>query len=199
MKKLLLTTLITAGLGLSAQGAFADTPAQKGTITINGKIVDTTCTINGGSGADITFTLATISKSALPNEGDTAMDTPFEIKLTGCTKSGGGAFTSSEKIYAAFINDPQKVSTGGRLLNKATDTPATNVTIEIANNALDNTSVIDISKSDIAQGSKTVAIEGDSPNGEATLRYKARYYAEKTNGVTAGNVRGTVDYMIAYE
>ncbi|OBX00760.1 fimbrial protein [Gallibacterium genomosp. 1] len=197
MKKLLLTTLITAGLGLSAQGAFADNPpAQKGTITIKGKIVDTTCTINEGT-PDITVTLATISKSALPNAGDTAMDTPFDIKLTNCSKTGDGAFSSSEKIYAAFINDPQKVSKDGRLLNKATDTPASGVTIEIANNASDNT-VIKISQSATAQGSKTVAIEGDSPNGSATLRYKARYYAE-TNSVTAGNVKGQVDYMIAYE
>ena len=198
MKKLLLTTLVVAGLGLSAQGAFADNPpAQKGTITINGKIVDVTCTINGGT-PNISVTLATISKSALPNQGDTAMDTPFEIKLTNCTKTGGGAFATNEKIYAAFINDPQKVSAEGRLLNKATDTPASGVTVEIANNASDNTNVIDISKSATAQGSKTVAISGSSPTGSATLQYKARYYAE-TNSVTAGNVKGQVDYMIAYE
>ncbi|KGQ53293.1 fimbrial protein [Gallibacterium anatis] len=198
MKKTLLTTLIAVGLGLSAQGAFADTPAQKGTITINGKIVDTTCTINSGTGADITVTLATISKSALPNQGDTAMDTPFEIKLTNCTKTGGGAFATNEKIYAAFINDPQKVSAEGRLLNKATDTPASDVTVQIANNASDNTNIIDISKSATAQGSKTVAISGSSPTGSATLQYKARYYAE-SNAVSAGNVKGQVDYMIAYE
>ncbi|KGQ36781.1 fimbrial protein [Gallibacterium genomosp. 1] len=198
MKKLLLTTLITAGLGLSAQGAFADDPpAQRGTITINGKIVDTTCTINEGT-PDITVTLATISKSALPNQGATAMDTPFEIKLTNCSKTGGGAFATNEKIYAAFINEPQKVSAEGRLVNKATDTPATGVTVQIANNASDNTNVIDISKSATAQGSKTVAISGSSPTGSATLQYKARYYAE-TNSVTAGNVKGQVDYMIAYE
>lgn len=198
MKKLLLTTLVVAGLGLSAQGAFADNPpAQKGTITINGKIVDVTCTINGGT-PNIIVTLATISKSALPNAGDTAMDTPFDIKLTNCSKTGDGAFSSSEKIYAAFINDPQKVSTDGRLLNKATDTPASGVTVQIANNASDNTNVIDISKSATAQGSKTVAIDGTSPTGSATLQYKARYYAE-TNSVTAGNVKGQVDYMIAYE
>ncbi|MFU2142332.1 fimbrial protein [Gallibacterium anatis] len=198
MKKLLLTTLVVAGLGLSAQGAFANNPpAQKGTITINGKIVDTTCTINAGT-PNIIVTLATISKSALPNQGDTAMDTPFEIKLTNCTKTGGGAFATNEKIYAAFINDPQKVSAEGRLLNKATDTPASDVTVQIANNASDNTNVIDISKSATAQGSKTVAISGSSPTGSATLQYKARYYAE-TNSVTAGNVKGQVDYMIAYE
>ncbi|STO37469.1 Major pilin [Gallibacterium anatis] len=160
--------------------------------------MDTTCTINGGTGADIPVTLATISKSALPNQGATAMDTPFEIKLTDCTKTGGGAFSANEKIYAAFINDPLKVSTEGRLLNKATDSPATDVTIEIANNASDNTTVIDISKSATAQGSKTVAISGSSPTGSATLQYKVRYYAE-SNAVSAGNVRGQVDYMIAYE
>lgn len=201
MKKLLLTTLVVAGLGLSAQGAFADqTPAQTGTITINGKIVDVTCTINAGT-PDITVTLPTISKSAFTAQGDTRGDTPFDIKLTNCSKTGNGPFASDEKIYAAFTNDPQKVDATGRLLNKASGTAAQGVTVEIANNASDNTARIDISAAQATgQGSKAVAIDGTSPDGTATLQYKARYYADKAPAqITAGNVQSQVSYLIAYQ
>ena len=201
MKKLLLTTLVVAGLGLSAQGAFADNPpAQHGTITINGKIVDVTCTINAGT-PNISVTLPTISKTAFTGQGDTEGDTPFEIKLTGCSKTGNGAFASDEKIYAAFTNDPQKVDATGRLINKASGTAATGVTVEIANNASDNTNRIDISAAQATgQGSKAVAIDGTSPNGTATLQYKARYYADKDPAqITTGDVQAKVDYLISYQ
>ncbi|KGQ34912.1 fimbrial protein [Gallibacterium anatis] len=204
MKKLLLTTLVVAGLGLSAQGAFADdSSAQHGTITINGKIVEVTCTINDGT-PNISVTLPTISKTAFTGINDTKGDTSFEIKLTGCSKKGDGAFSDSEKIYAAFVNDPGKVDGNGRLLNTYTasgsDVAAKNVTVEIANNVKTNTDRIDISKQSTAQGSHAVKIDGTSPNGTAILQYKASYHAEtEVNDITAGGVLAKVDYLIAYQ
>ena len=115
MKKLLLTTLVVAGLGLSAQGAFANSsPAQHGTITIKGKIVDVTCTINEGQ-PNISVALPTISKTAFTGQGDTKGDTSFEINLTGCSKKGDGEFSDSEKIYCLLHyppTTPAKLDTG---------------------------------------------------------------------------------------
>ncbi|MBP4133078.1 fimbrial protein [Gallibacterium anatis] len=198
MKKLLLTTLITVGLGLSAQGAFADDPSAAnstngGLITITGKVTDTTCLINGRENGDLTVELPPVSTKALATQGATTGDTAFTIELSGCQSASGKLAT---KAAAFFVNESDKVTADGKLLNKPA-TPgdaAQNVVVQLLHG--DDTP-IDITKPYAEQTEEAQKAGIDSGKKTATLKYKARYYA--TNAAGAGEVKSTVNYTIAYE
>nr|APF30618.1 F17-like fimbrial subunit [Gallibacterium anatis] len=194
MKKLLLTTLIAAGLGV-AQTAFAD-QTNSGTITITGKVLDTTCKINGQDSGDLTVKLPPVSTKALASTGKTAGTTLFTIDLSECS-SASSKLASKAAVY--FSNDADKVTADGKLLNKLGGSPgdaAQNVVVQLLHK--DDT-VIDITQAydQYTQDKDKVAITGNSPNGKAKLQYKARYYATDVAG--AGEVKSTVNYTIAYE
>ncbi|MFU2054383.1 fimbrial protein [Gallibacterium anatis] len=195
MKKLLLTTLIAVGLGLSAQGAFADDPANStngGLITITGKVTDTTCLINGKENGDLTVQLPPVSTKALAAQGATTGDTAFTIELSGCQSATNQLAT---KAAAFFVNESDKVTADGKLLNKPdSGDAAQNVVVQLLHG--DDTP-IDITKPYAEQTKEAQKAGIDSSKKTATLKYKARYYA--TNPAGAGEVKSTVKYTIAYE
>lgn len=187
MKKSIVALLISTCLGISTYSALAETNnnGSVGTITFNGKIVDTTCTINNSKGTDFTVTLPTISKSLLAAQGNTAGDTTFSLELTGCTGT---------KALAYFYNDDH-VTDNGRLENQASVAKAKNVTVQLAN--FDG-SAIDVTKdANQSSGQRSTAYPFGN-NDKLSLKYKARYYAESA-GVTAGDVTAKVQYVIAYQ
>lgn len=186
MKKLKLVTLIASSLAFASNMAFAETNTNGavGTVTINGEVVDATCTVTGTSGADVTVQLPKVSKSLLTTKGQTAGDTTFTIKLTNCTPNNGS-------VRAYFYNDETNVSLDGRLINLGDGgSKANDVTIQLANL---NGTAINITKDVNGQG----VIQDALSNGSADLSYLARYYAEGPS--TAGKVKGVVKYMIAYQ
>ncbi|KGQ54470.1 fimbrial protein [Gallibacterium anatis str. Avicor] len=197
MKKLLLTTLITAGLGLSAQGAFADDPSAAnstngGLITITGKVTDTTCLINGKENGDLPVQLPPVSTKALATQGATTGDTAFTIELSGCQSATNQLAT---KAAAFFVNESDKVTADGKLLNKPdSGDAAQNVVVQLLHG--DDTP-IDITKPYAEQTKEPQKAGIDPSKKTATLKYKARYYA--TGVATAGVVKSTVNYTIAYE
>ncbi|KGQ25271.1 fimbrial protein [Gallibacterium anatis] len=195
MKKLLLTTLIAVGLGLSAQGVFADTAANSanaGLITITGKVTDTTCLINGKENGDLTVKLPPVSTKVLSAQGKTAGTTAFTLELSECESASRNLAT---KVGAFFANEADKVTADGKLLNKPDGTAAQNVVVQLLH--ADGDTPIDITKDYEGQTPDGKKASMDSGNKKATLRYKARYYA--TNAATAGEVKSTVNYTIAYE
>lgn len=193
MKKLLLTTLIAAGLGV-AQTAFAD-QTNSGTITITGKVLDTTCKIkgiNGQDSGDLTVTLPPVSTKALAHMGATTGDTAFTLELTECSSATNQLAT---KAAAFFVNESDKVTADGKLLNKPdSGDAAQNVVVQLLHG--DDTP-IDITKPYAEQTKEAQKAGIDSSKKTATLKYKARYYA--TNPAGAGEVKSTVNYTIAYE
>lgn len=190
MKKLVLTTLIAAGLGV-AQTAFAD-QTNSGTITITGKVLDTTCKINGQDSGDLTVKLPPVSTKALAHTGATTGDTAFTLELTECSSATNQLAT---KAAAFFLNESDKVTADGKLLNKPSpDSAAQNVVVQLLHG--DDTP-IDITKPYAEQTKEAQKAGIDSSKKTATLKYKARYYA--TNPAGAGEVKSTVNYTIAYE
>lgn len=186
MKKLTLATLIASSLAFASTAAFAETNANGavGVITINGEVVETTCTVNGGGSGDLTVELPKVSKSLLQTPAQTAGDTTFTIKLTNCNPNSGD-------VRTYFYNNEDKISANGRLINVDTSgTKATNVTIQLATL---RGNPIDVTKDIAGQGVPQDSISG----GSANLSYLARYYAE--GAATAGKVKGQVSYMIAYQ
>ncbi|WP_052282903.1 fimbrial protein [Kluyvera genomosp. 1] len=181
------TTAISA-LALVVSSAFAASAfAVDGTITINGKITDTTCTISvdGGSN-DATVTLPTVSSSTLTAAGQTAGATPFNISLSSC--SGTSLNTASTYFEPGAYVD----STTGRLnIDSTAADAATNVQVELLN--ADRNAIV--AGASVANGQNDVPV--DISGGNGTLNYFAQYYA--TGASTAGSVTTQVDYTMTYE
>lgn len=180
MKKNFIAAAIVTASIMCAGSAFA----VDGTITINGKITDTTCDISvNGATNNGTVTLPTIQATALPAAGEVAGSTPFDIKLSSC--SGSTLGTASTLFEPGTYVD---MSTG-RLNNSASGT-ASNVQVQLLNSALSPI------KAGAAQPSQN-DIPVDISSGAATLNYFAQYYA--TGAASAGTVNTQVDYTIVYQ
>ncbi|OBW99398.1 fimbrial protein [Gallibacterium genomosp. 1] len=190
MKKQLLTTLITVGLGLSAQGAFAadSTDVSTGNINVTGHVKDMTCTVEGGADKDVE--LDTVQVANFKNKGDTAAPKQFEIVLKNCALSKSqGPIT---KVFAYFENEASKVDGDGWLRNISTNSPATGVGVQLLH---DNGTAIKVTdKESVQVGANKVAYSGNS----ATLKYRAQYIATSTN-VEPGEVKASVKYTLDYE
>lgn len=174
------STLLLSVFGLVFAGSAL---ASSGTITITGKITDTTCNISvDGQTSNATVTLPTVPASALPLAGNTAGTTPFSIALSGCT---GSVFATAHTLFEAGTYVEQ--STGR--LNLTAASTATNVQVELLNSAL---SPIKAGATDATQGDIKTNFTADT----TTLNYFARYYA--TDAAGAGSVNTAVDYTIIY-
>ena len=161
--------------------------AADGTITINGKITDTTCTIsvNGGTNS-ATITLPTVSASTLAAAGATAGATPFNISLGGC--SGTALATASTYFEPGAYVDSQS----GRLnIDSGVADAASNVQVQLLNSARNPI----VAGASVANGQNDVPV--DISGGSGTLNYFAQYYA--TGAANAGTVTTQVDYTMVYE
>ena len=180
MKTKLLNLLAVTGIAMASPSAFA----ADGTITINGAVTASTCTVSSSAGSkDFTVTLPTVSTSTLAAAGNTAGRTGFDITLSGCTPATGNVrthFESGSTVDAAT----------GRLNLTGASGVATNVQLHLTNS--DGTSIV-AGAPVASQNSKPVALA----TGAATLRYAAEYYA--TGASTAGTANSSITYSIAYQ
>ncbi|HFI4297142.1 TPA: fimbrial protein [Escherichia coli] len=163
------------------------TMAYDGTITFTGKVVAQTCTVNT-SDKDLAVTLPTVATSSLKDNAATSGLTPFAIRLTGCATG----MNSAQSVKAYFEPSSNIDLATHNLKNTATPTKADNVQIQLLNS--NGTSTILLGEADNGQDVQSETIGSD---GSATLRYMAQYYA--TGQSTAGDVKATVHYTIAYE
>lgn len=177
MKMNKLSMLIASAGILVAQSVFA----ADGTITINGKITDISCTVAVNGSANGTVTLPTVSASTLSTTGSTAGTTPFGIDLTEC--SG----TTLNNAYAYFEAGSMVDTATGRL----NTTGSTNTQIQLLNK---NNAVIAVGSA----AQMTSPVSEDITGGLATLNYFARYYAPGTN-VQPGSLSTQVNYTIVYD
>ncbi|MEN0612974.1 fimbrial protein [Klebsiella indica] len=161
--------------------------AVDGTITINGQVTDTTCTISvDGGAADATVTLPTVSVSALPSPGATAGATPFNISLSGCT--GTALNTASTYFEPGTYVDSE---TGRLNIDTTAGDAAGNVQVQLLNA---NSEAI-VAGASVATGQNDIPV--DISSGSGVLNYYAQYYA--TAAATAGAVTTQVDYTMVYE
>jgi major type 1 subunit fimbrin (pilin) len=171
---------------LSAQASAAD-----GTITFEGSIDASSCTINAtGTRASFTVQLPKVGVNALAAAAQTAGDTPFSIRLSGCSDIAGNVSTNFEAGTAVD-------TATGRLNNTATIGGAKNVQLQLLN-ASDGSAIV-IGAPTASQNSHGVALApeaAESSVGVATLNYFARYYA--TGAATAGSVSSLVTYSLIF-
>ncbi|CAE6868896.1 Major fimbrial subunit SMF-1 [Paraburkholderia nemoris] len=177
MKKTLLSTLLAAAsIAMLAPAAHA----ADGTITFNGSVVGTTCTINSGT-PNFSVTLPPVSTSALATAGATAGLTPFSIALTACSGGTGNA--------TAYLEPGPTVDTAtGQLIVAAGG--ATNVEIGLLNSK--NQPIV----AGAATGSQNTDLVSIA-SGSATLNMYAQYVA--MGAATAGAANSTIQYTISYQ
>ncbi|WP_287877094.1 fimbrial protein [Aquitalea sp.] len=184
MKKLI-ALASTVAMAAIASNAYA----YDGTVNFKGNISNVTCTIVAAGGSTIgTVTLPTVTQSALKAVGDTAGTTQFSIQLSNC--SGTPAPTKA----AAWFESGPEVNAAGRVLTSVAGTPTEALSIAIYN--MGRSTPIVIGQGDGSLGSSGSPF--DITAAGTTLKYQAKYYAEKT-GIPVGAVEGKVNYTIQYE
>lgn len=147
--------------------------AADGTVTFNGEVVDSTCTVTN---ANQTVTLPTVSTSALGASGAVAGITAFSLDLTGCN--------ANDDVGIRFENGTN-VNAAGRLKNNGT---ANNVNVQVldgANNVLN-----------LADPAASLVQTADGA-GASTFDYFAQYYADGA-AAEAGNVTTSVEFTVIY-
>jgi major type 1 subunit fimbrin (pilin) len=177
--------------------------ATTGTITFNGQVVTSSCTVKvNGNSEDASIILPTVSSQYLSQLGDTAGATRFTIGLSGCTVITGANpdVTTVKTRFSARNVD------GTNLANTAGTTPATNVAIQLledtgvvgstANTALDFTTGFADSTS--KTWSEIIPDPDGTGDGTATFPFVVQYYANNDQ-VGAGKVTAIVDYEIIYQ
>ncbi|MGL4906958.1 MAG: fimbrial protein [Plesiomonas sp.] len=163
--------------------------AADGTITFNGEILSSTCTVSGVGGVgggDLSVSLPKIDATSLSGIGQTAGSTMFGIKVgapgqAGCTN---GAIASVNFEPGATVD-----TATGNLKNTAATSPAGNVQVSISNT--------DGSKINIGQANLNNKTSATISNNEAFLNYYAAYNTVG-GAATAGKVQSSVMYSIAY-
>ena len=172
MSKIVIAASVLA-LGFSA-GAYA----ADGTINITGKIIGTTCTINGAASgsAAVNVTLPVVLASTLNGSGKTAGTTAFAINLTNCDSNIATAGVS--------FQPGSTIASDGTLINSGT---ANKVSV-----ALLNASGTQINLSTGANNNLPVTLT----NGAGSLNYSAQYLA--TGNATSGTVTTSVTFNLAY-
>lgn len=188
MKHTLLAAAITFASGAMAIAptAFA---ADSGTITINGQVLNSTCSVNGTT-PNLTVTLPDVQKSALPASGAYAASAKaFTLNLTGCPVNA-----TPVQVGAQFYSLNADASVTGGLKNTTGAGYATGVDVQLLDGSSTALAIGSAAPAGNANVTDQVAVSG---TGTATLNYSAQYYVAGTVG--AGTVSTSVQYVINYQ
>ncbi|WP_287906651.1 fimbrial protein [Acinetobacter sp.] len=199
MKILTLSALSTLVLGL----ACTQTYAVDGTITVNGVVTDSTCTVAGGGtgGAgnkDIIVTLDTVPSSTLTTANKFASPKSFDLELKNAAGGSCGAATNKALkgvLLGTAVAGDYDSDDKTALVNKAAGASTTNpVFIQIVT---DSDVAVDYSAAWGTQAKSPVVLNPADGTGTAKMTYKARYFT-KSGTVDAQNVTATVNYTLQY-
>lgn len=218
MKKLVLATALVAAFSSQVMAASTSTVgntqagkatdgstpgANSGIVRFKGAVVDQTCTIATES-QDQLVVLENVPKNRFVTAGDTAMPTPFSIKLSNCTfPIVAGKAT---KVKARFAS-VQNVDTANNYTLKNTKTGGANgVNIQLYK--ADGTTALTPMKRVTKNTPHPYTNVADDNYGnldtisgtEHILHYIAKYYATTAvANITTGEVESAVDFELTYE
>ncbi|MCK9111811.1 type 1 fimbrial protein [Haemophilus influenzae] len=212
MKKTLLGSLILLAFATNAANPQVSAETS-GKVTFFGKVVENTCQVSTGN-RDMSVVLNDVGKNSLSTKGNTAMPTPFTIKLQNCNANRATGTTNNANkvgIYFYSWNNTDKDNNFTLKNEKMANDYATKVNIQIME--ADGTNQIEVvgksvddftHKNNGSTNSSAVTkdhISGkttlDNTKSEYDLHFIAQYYA--TDAATAGKVQSSVNFQIAYE
>lgn len=199
MQRTLFSAALAAALCLAALAPQLARAAD-GTITYDGAVTDTTCTVTGGGAAsgtgNVTVQLPDVSSNILGTAGLTAGKTPFSLIL------GGGSKCTDGKTAALWIETTQTpaLDTATGALRNQASSGAANVEVQLINPT--NDQPIDLSLNAIVTNGSTVVASSNQPaatieGNTATLNYAAQYLAVD-GAATAGVVTTYLTYSMQY-
>ncbi|WP_175975692.1 fimbrial protein [Burkholderia sp. BCC1047] len=171
--------LLAAGAAFSSAAHAAD-----GTVNFHGKVIASTCSVEGGS--DLTVPLPPVSTTALADVGSVAGRSAFSLALKGCTVGD----ENPVKVGVIFENGTNVDQSSGRLTIDTGAKAATGVQINVLD---DQQKLIPIG----AQTAASTQIADIDADGNAKLNYFAEYYA--SGAVKAGDVNSRVEYSLIYQ
>lgn len=193
-------TLLILALGSTALVPHLAAAAD-GTITFNGEITTTSCTISGSGAAsgtgNITVQMPTVSSSALGPANSVAGKIPFQLVL------GGGTSCTNGKTAAMWVEvgaTPDLNTTTNNLKNHFAG--GSNVEVQLVNPS--NNQQILLGTNNLVTNGSTVVAGSNQPaatiaNGTATLNYIAQYQnVGAVDSVTAGKVQAMLTYSMQY-
>ncbi|ULU25633.1 fimbrial protein [Dyella terrae] len=192
MKKLLLAALVTTTLGFAGL-ATAATTVSSGTITVNGKIVSSTCAVTANNAQNPTITLPTLDTNALSTVGSAAGWTALTFSVTGCSAVTGATAVST------YFSSANVDTTSGYLKN--TTAGGSNVEIVLSNSqsaVAGTTGALALNGVAGAQNAQTATLPTSGSAGAATFNYYVGYVANGA-AATAGAVNTTVQYALSYQ
>ncbi|WP_082720351.1 fimbrial protein [Burkholderia sp. MSMB1835] len=173
--------LIAAGATVSTMAHASD-----GTISFDGKVITSTCKIDGESG-NFTVHLPPISTNALTAVGNVAGRTPFSLSLSGCTVGDGNPV----KVGVVFEPGANVDQSTGRLTLDQGEDKAQGIQLNVLDAQQKQIMIGSASSSNPPQA---VDIGAD---GKAKLDYFTEYYA--SGAVKAGDVNSRVEYSLIYQ
>jgi major type 1 subunit fimbrin (pilin) len=182
MIKTVLSAALIAGFGVAALAPQV-ARATDGTITFNGKVLSSTCTVSNAAGGIVTVTLPDVVKTVFTAQGSTAGLTPFSLNLTGCPTTPSGVV-----VGASFSGNANIDGTTGAIQNTS-GVGYSNVEVQMTNAS---GTAINLSTT---PNPVSATING---SGAATLSYQAQYYQPTATAVTAGTVTTSVAFTLTY-
>lgn len=211
MKKTLLGSLILLAFAVNVQAQ--PNAETKGTVTFFGKVVENTCKVKTDN-RNMSVVLNDVGKAHLTTKDNTAMPTPFTITLENCNTTTAAGKPKADKVGVYFYswkNADKENSYTLKNIHPNDADKANNVNIQLMkDNGTDAIAVVGKETEDFVHkgnADNQTAIARDKNhisgatelNNQASiaLHYIAQYYA--TGTATAGKVKSSVDFQIAYE
>lgn len=193
MKKLNLALLVTT---LCAAGITTSVFATDGTITINGRVITSTCTLTGsgtaGTGVqNVTVTLPTVPNSVFATANSTAQATNFNLSLTNAAGTAACDAVSIAGLQGITLGGPtnstQYVSGATTRLVNTVSGSTVNVQLKLAS----ATNPIDFALTNqLTNSNATTTTSG-------VWNMQAQYFSP-TATPTAQQVNSVVNYILNY-
>lgn len=180
MKKILLSAALVAVM--ATVGFAPNANAASGTITFNGKVLSSTCTVSNGTAGNVAVTLPDVPFSAFTASGSVAGLTPFSLNLTGCPTTPSGV------VVGAAFSGASIDSTNAGTIKNTVGAGFSNVNIQMT----------DSSGNPINLSTNSNPVTATLAGSTATLSYEAQYYQPTSTAITAGTVTASVTYTLTY-
>ena len=178
MNKMLLSTALAAPLGALAFAPTVSAATNTGTIQINGKVLQDTCTVAVNGGAGTTVTLTPVMASSLNASGKTAGATAFTLNLSNCDPNA----TQAQLSFTGGSNN----ATDGNLTNTGS---AGNVEVQLLAGGTSGRTI------NVKTDANAPAVTLSSGSGSTSMA--AQYYA--TAAASAGLVSTSAGMTFTYQ
>lgn len=174
-----LTSANNLGAAMALSLCVVSSAIASNTITFNGQVLDSGCTITvDGGAADATVELGSTAASDLAEAGETGAPKQFSINLDSCPTA-----SSANIVFSGPVDDDGDAS---HFKNTAKTTSAENVAVLLKQGGTNGSAIENNADNDVI----------DLSSSSATQNYTAQLVA--TGVATSGDVQSVLTYNVRY-